>query len=239
MNIKRTFTPPLLHSSWVCLQGLYSRKPVTPALNLRSLLSGAACADAVCKWGGVRGGEGGGCSYRPTSLSPSQGAPKLRSANSPKSSYLLLQDCSEPEGDAESCKQKPNKSQKWSASGNGEEAEWSSCRVAEVSPEATGSSFFFPFSLQRAVRREEREVVSDLTVTSVLSPRRDGLCSGIQLGPPERLPARRGTLGRRPTGQTQAVRRTKVGKCPRGALLSLWKPIYPEREACMKRFSHI
>lgn len=50
------------------------------------------------------------------------------------------------------------------------------------------------------------------TVTSVLSPRHDGLSAETQLGLPERSSAYCGTLGRRATGQTEAVRRTKVGE---------------------------
>lgn len=86
-----------------------------PSLDLHSLLSkeAAVCVRACLLnvyverfgvvekvgWGGGGGGGAGGYySYRPTSLSPSQDAPKLRSAprkTLQKSFQLLLQDCAE------------------------------------------------------------------------------------------------------------------------------------------------
>lgn len=56
--------------------------------------------------------------------------------------------------------------------------------------------------------------------TSVLSPRHDGVRTGIQLDLPQRSPAHRGTLGRTATRQTEAVRAAKVGKWLRGTSLS-------------------
>lgn len=89
-----------------------------------------------------------------------------------------------------------------------------------MSPEPTGNGFCDCFrgdgqcEGSDETKRGEREikVIRELRVTRVLSLRHDGLSAGNQLGLPERSPANGGTLGRRQTGQTEAVRPTKVGE---------------------------
>lgn len=109
---------------------------------------------------------------------------------------------------------------KWAAGsvGNGKGAEWSSNRAAHVSQEATGNVCFYFLKKETGttqweeIQLERNQSHWELTIRSVPPPRHDGLSAGIQLGLPERAPAHSGTLGRTPTGQTEAVRAPKVGE---------------------------
>lgn len=175
----------------------------------------ACVCERVCVGGGCRGAY----TNRPTSLFSSQDAPKFRSAprkNSPKSSALLPQDCTELRESGEKFQRERTALTPaltvsgMACEGNAPPAEphmW-----ANRSPVTWFDFHGRGDSVQSASGRHVN--------TSVLSPRHDGVRAGTGLDLAQRSRAQRGTLGRAETRQTEAVRAAKVGKWPRGTSLS-------------------